>query len=418
MSYNSLFRKLIPSVCSLFVLFPVFVLAADVQPFAPSYQGEELTKVREWEKTFEGKKIDSANVDQVKEFIPESFYNMMKDGKRLGEWWFTIVPYQEAVMSEGYVKATKQYFGQTTINASGEIENWTAGVPFPDTTEDALKMAHNFRTLTFGDAYNAKARGYIVDGRLKYNMENQFDMDMNFFTGRTDTPPVPRYANNPKNIWRAYVSNTLAPPEVRNMRILEVHYNDFMKPFDSWYWMPSIRRVRRRSTTERQDAQGGADVCAYDNMGWDGPVSINKYKYLGTKEYLMARHTNSSKLEEKPGECLFSGTQRERIKTHVIEAKNNDPNFLYSKMIWYLDSETWQMVYSDRYDRSGKLWKVYDQLMFVGKGYNGVPVNYFCATQMIDVPRIHSTLAKSTYEFGKEFGTDLFSMQYLQKYGY
>ena len=49
----------------------------------------------------------------------------------------------------------------------------------------------------------------------------------------------------------------LQPPEVRNMRIMEIHYQDTLKAYDSWFWMPSIRRVRRRSTSERQDAQGG-----------------------------------------------------------------------------------------------------------------------------------------------------------------
>ena len=79
-----------------------------------------------------------------------------------------------------------------------------------------------------------------------------------------------------------------------------------------------------------------------------------------------------------PGDCLFDGTQRERVKMHVIEATSKDPNFLYSKMVWYLDPETWQMLYSDRYDRSGKLWKWIDQLGFMGKGYNGVGCPFQC----------------------------------------
>ena len=40
------------------------------------YQGEELEKVREWEKTWVGKKIDKNNIDQVKEFLSEQFYGI------------------------------------------------------------------------------------------------------------------------------------------------------------------------------------------------------------------------------------------------------------------------------------------------------------------------------------------------------
>ena len=65
---------------------------------------------------------------------------------------------------------------------------------------------------------------------------------------------------------------------------------------------------------------------------------------------------------------LLTERSARESKLHVVEATSKDPNFLYSKMIWYLDPEDWQMRYSDRYDRSGKLWKIIDQLGFVGNG--------------------------------------------------
>jgi hypothetical protein len=418
MSYTKEYRKFVALLCALFMLVPDVVLAADINFPVACYQGDELAKVREWEKTFVGKKINAANVDQVKEFLPESFYNLMKDTKRWGDWWFVIAPYQEVPYSPGYIKATKEYNGQSKIDDNGEIVNWTAGVPFPDTKDNALQMAHNFRCRNFGDGYKNQDTGYIIDGKLKYDMSLGVQNNLNFVSGRVDTPPIPSYPDNPKQMWRAFTMLQLAPPETRNMRIMEINYNDRMKPYDSWYWMPSIRRIRRRSTTERQDAQGGGDYCAFDNMGWDGPISLNTYKYLGAKEYLMGRHNDSAKLEHQPGECLWKGTQRERIKLQVIEAKNKDPNFIYSKMIWYLDPESWQMLYADKYDRQGRLWKVQDQIGFVGKGYQGVPITHFNTGQMIDVQRTHSTMAISTFDFGQQFPMDMFTLDYLQKHGY
>jgi len=417
MTYNNTFKKFVALLCALFMLAPDVLLAADINFPVACYQGEELAKVREWEKTFVDKKITSANVDEVKEFLPESFYSIMKDTKRWGEGWFVVVPYQEVPYTAGYIKFTKEYYGQPKLNEAGEIINWVAGVPFPD-TKNALEMAHNYRCRSFGDSYKSQDRGYIVDGKLKYDMSSEIDNNLCFFSGRTDTPPVPEITPNPKQIWRAFTMLQLAPPETRNMRIMEINYNDRMKPFDSWFWMPSIRRVRRRSTSERQDPQGGGDFCAYDNMGWDGPISINNYHYLGMKEFLLSRHNDKSKLEHKPGECLYKGTQRERIKVHIIEAVNKEANFLYTKMIWYLDPESWQMLYAEKYDRQGRLWKVQDQLGFVGKGYNDVPVTHFNAAQMIDVQRVHSTIALSTHEFGVQFPDEMFTLQFLQKHGY
>ena len=64
-------------------------------------------------------------------------------------------------------------------------------------------------------------------------------------------------------------------------------------------------------------------------------------------------------------------------------------------MIWNLDPESWQILYADKYDRQGRLWKVQDQIGFVGKGYQGVPITHFNAAQMIDVQRTHATIATS-----------------------
>jgi hypothetical protein len=391
--------------------------AKDLQYPVPCYQGDELKKIQAWEATWVGKKISSANVDEVKEFLPESFYNTMKDAGKWGESWFEIVPYRTVPPTPGNIEMTKKYYGQSKLGSQGEILDYVSGVPFPD-TKDATEMAHNFRTRCYGDAYKNHDNAYIVDGRLKYDMNSEIKNNLAFFSGRTDTPPVPEVANNPKQIWRAFSMLQLQPPETRNMRIMEIHYKDTLKAYDSWFWMPSIRRVRRRSTSERQDAQGGADYCAFDNIGWDGPIQINTYKYLGQKDLLMGRHTDTAKLQHTPGDCIFDGTQRERVKMHVIEATSKDPNFLYSKMVWYLDPESWQMLYSDRYDRSGKLWKWIDQQGFIGKGYNGIPFPHFNGTQTVDIQRIHATLGTSEFEFGVPLDETMFTLDYLQKHGY
>lgn len=409
-------------VCMLCMAAAVALLAsaswaADLQYPAACYQGDELQKLRQWESQWVGKKITSANVDEVKEFLPESFYNLMKDTAKWGESWFEIVPYQAITTSPGTIAMTKKYYGKTKIGAEGEIIGYVSGVPFPD-TKDATEMAHNFRQRSFGDSYTNRDDAYIVDGRLKYDRNSEIQNNLAFFAGRTDMPPVPEFEKNPKQIWRAFSMLQLQPPETRNMRIMEIHYKDTLKAYDSWFWMPSIRRVRRRSTSERQDAQGGADYCAYDNMGWDGPIQVNSYKYLGQKDMLMGRHTDSEKLVHTPGKCLFDGTQRERIKLHVVEATSKDPNFLYSKMVWYLDPEDWQMRYSDRYDRSGKLWKMIDQLGYIDTGYNGVTVPHFNGTQTVDVQRIHSTVGVTKINFGAELKQSMFTLSYLQKYGY
>ena len=410
-------EKVATLVCAAFLLFPISGLAEKIDCFPPCYQGNELAKVREWESKWVGKRISSANVDEVKEFLPESIYDMMKNTERWGESWFTIVPYRQVPITQGCATFTKQYYGQSKVGSNGDLLNWVSGFPFPD-TKVGIEMAHNFRCLSFGDAFRSTEKGYIIDGRLKYDMEMEIQSNRCFFSGRWDTPPVPEFPNNPKEIWQAYHMLQIAPPESRNFRLMEVMYKDRMKSYDSWMWLSVIRRVRRRSTSERQDALGGGDFCSYDNNGWDGPIQINKYKYLGPRELLLLRHTDTSKLEHTPGDCLLDGFQRERIKTHVVEVVNKDPNFMYSRMFWYIDPESWQVLCTDRYDRRGKLWKVLEQFGSVVKGYGGAEFGHFAGAQMVDVQRLHSTSANTDMKYGVEIPQWEFTINYLQKYGY
>jgi len=417
MSPAKLFIKIITCCAAWAVIAQATSTSAEpVYPKA-CYSGDELAAVRFWEKTWAGEKITTGNVDEVRQFVLESLYNLMKDEKRWGKSWFIIVPYSQILPTPGTVDCTRKYYGRSKLHESGEIVNYVAGVPFPD-TKNATEMAHNFRTRNNGDSQKTFEQGYIVDGRLKYDMNLEINNNFLFFSGRTDMPPVPELQDNTGQIWRAFSMLQKQPPETRNMRIMEIHYKDRLKAYDSWIWNPTIRRVRRRSTSERQDAQGGADFCGFDNMGWDGPISANTYKYLGAKELLLARHNDAAKLEHTYGDCLWDGSQRERIKAHVVEAVNHDPNFLYSKMIWYLDPETWQILYSDRFDRDGKLWKVLDQFGVVAKGHGGCDVNFFSGSQMIDIQRTHATLATGRYEFGIDLPQSMFKIDYLQKYGY
>ena len=412
-----LFLKTVACCAIWAVMAHVSCHAAELKYPAACYSGDELAAVRSWEQAWADRKITHDNVDEIRRFLPESLYNLTKDEKRWGASWFIIAPYRQIQPTPGTIACTKRYSGLAKLDQNGEILKYVSGVPFPD-TKNAIEMAHNFRTRSQGDSQKTFEQGYVVDGALKYDMSLEIHNNFFFFSGRTDAPPTPEVAENKAQIWRAFSMVQIQPPETRNLRILEVHYKDRLKAYDSWMWNPTIRRVRRRSTSERQDAQGGADFCGFDNLGWDGPVSLNTYTYLGARELLLARHNDAARLEHTRGECLWSGAQRERIKAHVLEAVNHEPNFLYSKMIWYLDPETWQILYSDRFDREGKLWKVIDQFGFVTKGYGGSEVNYFNANQMIDVQRTHSTLATGKYEFGIDLPQSMFKIDYLQKYGY
>lgn len=65
-----------------FCLIPALSAAEVVMPTA--YTTDELAKVREWEKTWVGKKIDKTNVDQVAQYMPESYVGLYKNPETWG----------------------------------------------------------------------------------------------------------------------------------------------------------------------------------------------------------------------------------------------------------------------------------------------------------------------------------------------
>ena len=100
------------SLTALFLLLglPVFGQTTE-EVFPPCFNESELAKVREWEKTWVGKKVNAANVDQVKDLLPDILVKMMKEPARWGakELWFEVVPYQFVPQSKTVAEATKKY---------------------------------------------------------------------------------------------------------------------------------------------------------------------------------------------------------------------------------------------------------------------------------------------------------------------
>ena len=96
---------------------PVLCGAGEITYPTFSYNDQELAKVREWEKTWVGKKVTTETIDQVKDFLSEPVYKAMKDPKVVGidSLWFEVVPYRPYTVSKGMIEATKKYAPDSKI---------------------------------------------------------------------------------------------------------------------------------------------------------------------------------------------------------------------------------------------------------------------------------------------------------------
>ena len=395
--------------------------AGEIRYPVPCYEGQELEKVRAWEKQWVNKKIDASNIDGVKEFLPDSLYELHKNTQKWGTTWFTIVPYQFVKPTKGDIKYTLE--GKCSISKEDSLQDYVSGIPFPN-PKTGVEVAYNFDNLNWGDQMKARQDIILVDGRRKYDRKMDLTSYIMYFSGRRDIPEVPEVSYNPKGVYRGIQSYYDEPASYKGTRTLLLKWNDRERDWANWSFSSSTRRVRRRSMAERQSSTGGADTCSDDNAGYSWSISAQKYKLLGRKDILIARHQDQEELVKghTEGKCFNDGRQRERIKTYMLEVFHKDPDYIYSKQVWYIDPETWSMIYADKFDREGKLWKVFDFAKYmVTSEYDGQEVQVTCMQTVIDVQRIHSTLGRSETKMGAQgefFRPEFFEPRALSKYGY
>ena len=106
----------------------------------------------------------------------------------------------------------------------------------------------------------------------------------------------------------------------------------------------------------------------------------------------------------------------------MLECVHKNPNYLYSKQIWYVDPETWYILYADKYDKQGKLWRVFENANVVLKSvYNDALIGTTWFVSIIDVKQLHATGGFGNYIIGKTgefFQPEYYTPKALQKYGY
>jgi len=352
----------------LWMVVPERVFCEDVNFPTYSYEGETLQQVRQWEKQWAGKKIGIENLDQVKDFVHEGVAMAIKDPKKFGvdSIWFTVVPYRPYTVSKGVIEATKKYAPESKLDQEEMLTGYgkVAGYPFPQ-PKSGIEMAWNFAGNTRGDSHREFVHGHVVNcrtGTVRKAGMHRFEL---YWISRTELDPKPSVSkkNNPRGIARSWFQRNTAPVDFVDMSILELQYLDHKRQEDLWVYTPMFRRIRRYSASQRTDSIDGTDMIYDDQDGWDTHVAHNTYKFKGRKEYLVSRHQDPEQLQRSTkGQGVWNGIQRERVNHWVVEVKNRDDNYIYSKQIWYLDPENWQMNFKVIYNRQGQFWKMYELL--------------------------------------------------------
>jgi len=349
-----------------------------------------------------GDKITDQNIDKVKDLISPGMEWCIKHG-----WPMTIVETKRIEWPKAYKEATEKYASQVKLTPDGlTVLNYVAGLPFPNVDakdpQVAMKImwnwGYNHLTTDDVDLRNFDADTGAIADHGPLTVERHFLL---FWTGRLYVDPKPDKPN--PNGYRAQqgLYPILEPFDLKGVGALGNRYISSEKQDDSWLYLPSLRRVRRLSTAQRSDALFGQDTDVDSYYGYSGHIAWMDFKFLGERDLLSCYHAEHYpvKWHEKVDWAFDEKWEKRRV--YVIEGISKLPQYAYGKRVIFIDKEAWIIPYSDIYDRSGELWKIWlNDVSFRPKAFEGANVidygedrGFIPAIVMVDLQLEHATKA-------------------------
>lgn len=340
------------------------------------------------------KRYDKTNAHEIKGLVPDYMIEWLTDPEKWGPFYVNEIEHIKYEPSPGYAAATEKNAGKCKLRKDGLLLNWEAGLPFKD-PKDGWEVAWNYeKRYESDDLINP----YVVPvtdrtGRVQHWIRGE--LRWLHMAGRVDLDPKPVIPNS-LNLERYNSFGYWEPYELRGVIPLYWRYLDQNKPDDQWMYIPSMRRIRRMSTAQRYDSIGlGWDICWDDFNNFAGKVMDYNWKLIEEKEALVPTMAKAQAQWVK-GRHLSANDNYRRVKVYIIEVTPKDPNHIYSKIVMWVDSETWSIPYGYRYDQKGKLWRIFhSHIAHDAKGH------CFPASMIIlDIQRMHSSSCYMTGSVG------------------
>ncbi len=287
------------------------------------------------------------------------------------------------------MEASQRNFGKYDIDPEGvlvdrqfgELVQVAHGLPFPEIDPSdpraGAKIMENFAFQRYRmNSYMSGESGRTIwiDGKNGQERYVQTCGRNLFYIGRTGEP-----LRNPNNFSECEMNPVIAPMDLRGVVSMNWRYNDERED-TAFSYLPMLRRVTRVSAASRSDPFLGSDACIDDNWLFGGKNASFEWKLAQEKTILVPfESSNKLTLKEIPEEGkLLPNTSTQfgfEIKgwqgmayalinpvycpqpVWVLDGKPKDPYYNYGNHDFYVDKETFTIVYKVVYDKAGEYWK-------------------------------------------------------------
>jgi len=330
--------------------------------------------------------LDQNNWQLGKDLLPEVVLNRVKSG----EYYYKVVPVDPEKLKQNYSKkfweASESNAGKFDIDVAtcglkdvktGKMPDFYFGYPFPKIDPKdpsaACKMAWNFTAANqMGNGQGATFTLNGIDATGEFKRIKTW-LHTNSFLGRS-AGPIP----NSENLRDTSLTNVLEPQDVDGVAGLSKRLNDWTSQDQSWFYVPSTRRVRRVNAATRSDPVAGLDIFGDDVNCYSGKIEYYKWKLIGEGNVLAPvlspNPLPQKKISETRSEVTipyFKGAYEtpgakgapwlivdnlEMIPRPVwiIEGESEDPYYNFGKVIMYMDKDMYRIWWKLVHNRAGE----------------------------------------------------------------
>jgi uncharacterized protein YxjI len=365
-----------------------------------------------------GEVISGQNWQRIQGMVGENFLNRVKAGHKLQ----IKEPKVYRPLKE-YVEATEKYSGKVGLGPNGELLNYVAGQPFPkiDPSDSQIgqKLAWNFFYRWLGDDY--KTGGAVKGGKIiraaieKDGSERRADLVSYFLF------PSTRYSLNPKPALPGYehidyiqLRVDSYPRDASGTTTLEIRYKDPKRADDLYMYVPTIRRIRRLTTTQRCQTLAPSEFSLDDINSFNGKITDFNYKYLGDKRILANISQEQLPFNRKPGDYLPLDEKWHVVDTYTLEITPKDPEYCYPKKILHLNKVTYDTHWTLMWDKRGEYWKEQFGFFTPVKLADGREAWSVGDVVIVNVQNGRSTIVTATRAYNQGYPASMFSLATLQ----
>ncbi len=282
---------------------------------------------------------------------------------------FEVIDTQQLWHAPPVGKATFENMGKTQLDDQGYIkpETFVAGYPFPRPSGDkkAWQIIYNFQKRPY-EPENSANYDLTIGVNARGTIDHRGTAHFFWMTleGRVMYPPYGWLDERAEQQGESLVIiyTIFAPRDLFGNVYHQVRFSDPRKDSNFLAYVNFLRRIRKLSSTDRQDQAVGQDICFDDAAMFAQTLRPDRYPYemnvIEEREFLVPAYTfdGSDYFDSNDG-WKWKGLKFERRPMWVVELNQLDKNYIYSKRVFWFDKETLLPFLHLMYDQKGRLYR-------------------------------------------------------------